>query len=308
MSFPGLFSQYILPDKISLLNVCFPVSRMEEKRGGSGGNIAYTLALLGEKGLLLSSVGRDFGPYMDFLRGLGLPLEGIHTLPDELTAGAYITTDQQANQITVFHSAAMNTPCGYAFSHLDPKTDLAIISPVGALDMEAHARFYHERGVRYIFDPGQQIAALSPQALLAGISGAAVLTSNAYELDLILSILNLKIQDLLALTPAVITTLAEQGSIVRTRDGGETLIRAVPLKQAQDPTGAGDAYRAGLLKGLRLGLSLEDAARLGSACASFCVEKQGAQEHLFSPRELNQRLQKNYALKPLAFTPLLPVN
>ncbi|MDR2050227.1 MAG: carbohydrate kinase family protein [Deltaproteobacteria bacterium] len=305
MSFPGNFSDYILPDKIHMLNVCFPIGHIEEKRGGTAGNIAYTLALLGEKGLILASAGRDFGSYKDFLIRIGLSLEGIFQTPDEPTAGAYITTDKKSNQITGFHPAAMNIPCGYSFPLLDPDLDLAIIAPSNPADMEAHAVIYRERRVRYIFDPGQQLASMTPEQIRIGLQGALMLVSNDYELELICRLTGLEPADILKLTPTIITTLGEKGSRLTARDGATSLIPPARIKRLGDPTGAGDAYRAGLLKGLLLGLSMEDCALLGSACASFCVEKQGTQEHYFDEASLGQRLQESYGRSlPLRFSPL----
>jgi adenosine kinase len=305
MSFPGNFSDYILPDKIHRLNVCFPIGHIEEKRGGTAGNIAYTLALLGEKGLILASAGRDFGSYKDFLTRIGLSLEGVLQSPDELTAGAYITTDQKANQITGFHTAAMGLPCGYAFPRLDPARDLAIIAPSNPADMEAHAKIYREKGVRYIFDPGQQLTSLSPEQIRTGLEGALLLVSNDYELELICRIAALDLEGIMELAPAVITTLGEGGSRLSVRGGATALIPPARINLLADPTGAGDAYRAGLLKGLLLGLAPEDCARLGSVCASFCVEKQGTQEHYFDQAALGRRFLESYGLPlPLSFSPL----
>lgn len=306
MTFPGVFSDYILPDKIHMLNVAFPIKGIEEKRGGTAGNIAYNLALLGEKPVILASAGRDFGSYKEFLARLGLSLAGVRQLPDELTAGAYITTDQRSNQITGFHLAAMGTPCGYAFPCLDPERDIAIIAPTNVLDMEGHARLYHEKGTRYIFDPGQQIADLGAERLISGIRGAMMLVSNDYELELILRLTDLSLDKLLELSPVVITTMGGQGSRLTRRGGGEAHIApAGSIKEPLDPTGAGDAYRAGLLKALLYGLGLEDAMRLGSACASFCVEKHGTQEHFFDGKALRIRLKEAYGLDlPLDMEPL----
>lgn len=301
MSFPGTFGEYILPDKIHMLNVCFPIGHMDEKRGGTGGNIAYNLALLGEESLILTSVGRDFGSYKEFLEEIGLPLDGINQVPEEFTAGAYITTDKQANQITGFHMAAMSVPCGYSFPNLDTKKDIGIIAPANIDDMEGHAKFYKKNNARYIFDPGQQITILRPEQLHTGISGAMALVSNDYELQLICEILSLNLEGLLVLTPVVITTLGGEGSRINYANGKVTEIPACRINRLEDPTGAGDAYRAGLLKGIYSGLGLEDSARLGSACAAFCVEQYGTQEHYYDAETLGQRYEEAYACK-------LPVN
>jgi adenosine kinase len=306
MSFSGVFSDYIIPDKIHMLNVCFPIGQLEEKRGGTGGNIAYNLALLGELCTLLASVGRDFGPYKKQLEQIGLNLDGVRAIDDELTAGAYITTDRHSSQITSFHAAAMNYSCAYNFSGLDPKNDLAIIAPGNPEDMLKHARLYAEKQVRYIFDPGQQITALSAGDLTAGIRGAMLLISNDYELDLIQQLTQLTVKGLLELTPAVITTQGAKGSRITRRGGAVSLIPVLPADKVENPTGAGDAYRAGLIKGLLAGLALEQSATLGAACAAFCVEKYGTQEHYYNRELLEQKYKAAGSGKlPLSFTPLI---
>ncbi|MDL2285436.1 carbohydrate kinase family protein [Desulfovibrio sp. OttesenSCG-928-F07] len=305
MTFPGTFSEYIFPDKIHMLNVCFPIGHMDEKRGGTAGNIAYNLALLGEKSTILTSVGRDFGSYKEFLQKVGLTLEGINQLPEEFTSGAYITTDRLSNQITGFHMAAMGVPCGYKYPNLNPATDIAIIAPANVEDMESHAKFYTEKGVRYIFDPGQQIPILKPEQIIAGIKGSIALVSNDYELELICNITGLTLKQILELTPVVITTLGEQGSRIEYRNGKQSSVGVAQINQLSDPTGAGDSYRAGLIKGLMQNMSFEDSARLASVCASFCVECYGTQEHFYNEETLNHRLQQAYGMKlPFSITPL----
>jgi adenosine kinase len=305
MSFPGKFSDYILPDNITKLSVCFPIQNKEEKRGGTGGNIAYNLALLGERGIILASVGWDFGSYKSFLEELGLSLEGIRQIQKEFTAGAYITSDSQGNQVTSFHAAAMRLPCAYTFPKLDPEKDIAIIAPTNTGDMLAHARVYSQKGLRYIFDPGQQIADLGAEDLRAGIRDALLLISNDYELELIFKATGLDLPGLLTLTPHVLTTMGSEGTRLASRDGSLTTIPGVRIERPVDPTGAGDAYRAGLLKGLLHGLGLEDCARIGTVCASFCVEKSGTQEHHFTESSFAQRLKDTFKLElPLSFQSL----
>lgn len=306
MTFPGSFSDYILPDKIHMLNVSFAVDHMDEKRGGTGGNIAYNLALLGETSRILASAGRDFGSYREFLESSGMPVDGINVLPGEFTAGAYITADKNSNQITGFHAAAMSVPCAYGFPDLDPANDIAIIAPTCPDDMEGHARLYAERGVRFIFDPGQQIPRLTPEQLVTGITGAYALVSNDYELEMICKLTGLGLEQILERTPVVITTLGGKGSRISWRGGRHADIGVARINDLKDPTGAGDSYRAGLIKGILHGMSLEDAAALGAVCASFCVEKFGTQEHYYDEAAVNQRLGEAFGLKlPVSFKSLI---
>ena len=297
MTFPGKFSDHILPDKIHMLNVCFLVDGLEEKFGGTGGNIAYNLALLEQSPLLLSCVGKDFAQYADRLSGLNLPLDGIRTMAEEFTAGAYITTDMSDNQITGFNPGAMKHSCGYLFKGLVPEESVAIISPTNVGDMMEHPKFYRENGVRFIFDPGQQITAFTGEQLASALTGSAILMTNDYELQLIMNATGLNVEQLLERTGALVTTLGEEGSVIR-ENGGEVRVPAVKVAAALDPTGAGDAYRAGFLKGLVEGRDLATCAKLGSTCASFCVERRGTQEHSFTSENFAERYESTYG--PLA--------
>lgn len=280
MTFPGSFADCILPDKLHMLNVSFLIDRLVEKRGGCAGNIAYTLALMEEHPLILATVGKNFSDYAAYLHNLGLPLDGIRTIADEYTAGCTLITDRDNNQINGFHPAAMNFPCQYTFSNVDPATDWGIVSPGNLEDMQSLPQVFREKRISYIYDPGQQIPALSASALLDAINGSALLVTNDYELEMIAKKTGRTRAELRALTGCIITTLGEKGSVV---DQGhiEEIGIALPSTVA-DPTGAGDAYRSGLLKGLTNGLDISASARLAATCASFCIEYHGTQEHTFT--------------------------
>ncbi|MEJ2670705.1 MAG: carbohydrate kinase family protein [Deltaproteobacteria bacterium] len=299
MDFPGRFVDHILPEKIHILNVCFMVNGLTERFGGTAGNIAFNLALLQERPYILATAGRDFGPYQQWLAQLGLPLEGIKEITQEFTAGAYITTDLSDNQITGFNPGAMKYTSDYRFDGLDPATALAIVAPGSLEDMLAYTKFYKEKGVRYIFDPGQSIPAFDGDKLREMTRGSQALIVNDYELEMFRQKTGLDVPGLLALTPNLITTRGEHGSLLHTEAEDEA-IPAVPARQVLDPTGAGDAYRAGLLKGLALGSSWPGAARLGAVLASFCVEQQGTQEHRLEISEFWQRYAENFGPPPAA--------
>jgi adenosine kinase len=296
MDFPGRFADHILPEKIHILNVCFMVNGLTERFGGTAGNIAYNLALLGEKPVILATAGRDFGPYRDWLMQLGLPLTGIREVPEEFTAGAYITTDQADNQITGFNPGAMKHPSGYRFDGLGAG-DLAIVAPGALEDMLVYSRAYKVRKVRYIFDPGQSIPAWGGEELKEMASGAFALIANDYELEMFRQKTGLKEKGLLQLSGTVIVTRGEEGSYLLTGQGREE-IAAIPAQRVLDPTGAGDAYRAGLLKGLAQGLSWTEAARLGAVLASFAVEQQGTQEHRVELSQLGARYRESFGQPP----------
>ncbi|MDL2291383.1 carbohydrate kinase family protein [Desulfovibrio sp. OttesenSCG-928-F20] len=291
MNFPGKFTDSILADQIHNLNVSFFIDSLDEQLGGNAGNIAYTLSLLSEPSIIVASAGRDFDRYASVLEARGLSLEGIMRLEDELCASAYIMTDQSNNQITGFHAAAMMTPSTYDFPNLVPEDDIALIGPSNPDDMKRHPALYREKGVRYIYDPSQQLPILSATDLRAAIDGAYLLVGNDYEIRLIMNTTGLSKEELVNMTTrGIITTLGENGSLVTEKDADAELeIKAVAIASVLDPTGAGDAYRAGLIKGLLLKQSLAECARLGSTCAAFCIEQKGTQGHDFSIEEFFRR-------------------
>lgn len=284
MNFPGKFTDSILPDQIHNLNVSFFIDRLEEKLGGNAGNIAYTLYLLGEYPFIVGTVGKDFARYAEVLQQRGLTLEGIRRIDTELTASAYIMTDASNNQITAFHAAAMMTPSSYPFPDPAPEQDIALIGPSNLLDMNSYAALFRKTGVRYIYDPAQQLPVLRKEEVLAGIAGAYLLVGNDYEIQLIMNITGRGKEELINLTErGIITTYGEKGSVVTEKGAAqEQHISAVPVSKVEDPTGAGDAYRAGLIKGLLLEQPLAECARLGATCAAYCVEQRGTQGHDFS--------------------------
>lgn len=293
MSFPDKFSNHILPDKIHILNVCFLVDGLEERFGGTGGNIAYSLALLGEKAILLSQVGKDFSSYDERLHQYGIPVAGIRTVEQEFTAGAYITTDQSDNQITGFNPGAMKYPCQYDMSSVDSSEALGIISPGNLDDMISHSKYYRENDIAFIFDPGQQIPAFSGEQIAEAFDGAEILITNDYELEMIMNSTGLTKDEIVDKVAYLITTLGEKGSVINCK-GEETTVEAVPVSDVVDPTGAGDAYRSGLLKGLAMGKTVAEAGKLGSVCAAYAVEHNGTQEHSFTLEEFTKRFETSF--------------
>jgi len=298
MDFPGRFVDHILPEKIHILNVCFMVNGLTERFGGTAGNIAYNLALLEEKPVILATGGRDFGPYRDWLAGLDLPLTGIRMIDEEFTAGAYITTDLADNQITGFNPGAMKHQSEYRFDGANPKDSLAIIAPGNLPDMLAYSRHYKEMGLPYIFDPGQSIPAWGAEELREMATGALAIIVNDYEMEMFHQKTGLGEGELQNLAQALIITKGEEGSELIVPEGREVIPPAKPLR-VQDPTGAGDAYRAGLIKGLTLNLPWATAALLGSTLASFAVEQAGTQEHRFTLSDFQHRYRDNFGTPPL---------
>lgn len=293
MDFPGKFSDYILPDKIHVLNVCFNVNGLSEKFGGTAGNIAYTLSLLREKPIIVATIGKDHQQYFAWLQQNNIPVDGIRIIPEEFTAGAYITTDMADNQITGFNPGAMKHPSAYRFDDGEPEQSLVLIAPGNLQDMIEYAAQCRLKGIRYICDPGQSLTKWGGEALREWIKGSMVLISNDYELEIILKITGLKKIDLLKLTDVIITTLGEEGSLISTPESDQH-VPSMRVERVFDPTGAGDAYRAGLLKGLVEGRDIQTAARLGSVAATYAIEHYGTQEHHFLYDDFLERYRSNF--------------
>jgi adenosine kinase len=289
MDFPGHFADHILPDKIHSINVCFQVNGMQEKVGGTAGNIAFELKMMGEDPIVSAAIGGDSQHYFDWLQKNGISTGHIKIVEAEFTAGAYITTDKADNQITGFNPGAMKYSSSLDFDRLDPDKTMVIISPGNLNDMVNYPRICKKKGIDYIFDPGQSLPMLDAKDLIQAIDGCRALICNDYEMELFMSKTELDEGDLLERVKAVIVTMGEMGSRVYTPDG-ETKIPAARPKQVADPTGAGDAYRGGLVSGLVRGMDIEASARMGSACASFAVECYGTQCYAFTAQDFKDRM------------------
>jgi adenosine kinase len=293
MDFPGRFSDYILPDKIHILNVCFNVNGLVEKFGGTAGNIAYSLSLLEEKPNILATIGRDFQSYFEWLRKNGIPVDGIRIIADEFTAGAYITTDKADNQITGFNPGAMKYPSNVSLDCSSPERCITLIAPGNLEDMIGYAAICREKGIRYICDPGQSLTKWEALQLAEWIKGSMALISNDYELEIIMNVTGMDKKALLGLTKFIITTLGEKGSLIVSSEF-EAHIPAAKAESVVDPTGAGDAYRAGLIKGIAAGKEIETAGRMGAVAAVYAVEKYGTQEHSYTYDEFLERYRSNF--------------
>jgi adenosine kinase len=293
MDFPGKFSDHILPDKLHILNVCFNVNGMCEKFGGTAGNIAYSLSLLKEKPFIIATIGKDYQSYFDWLSKHTLPLDGIKIIHEESTAGAYITTDMADNQITGFNPGAMKYPSDYTFDNSDSENSITLIAPGNLQDMIKHARTCRDKGIQYICDPGQSLTKWEKKMLIDWLNGSQVLISNDYELEMIMKMTGMDKKNLLSLTKIIITTLGEKGSLISTSDF-EKLVLAARVDDVVDPTGAGDAFRAGLLKGIVMGKDTETAARIGTVAAAYAVEHYGTQEHSYKYEDFVERYRNNF--------------
>jgi adenosine kinase len=293
MDFPGKFSDYILPDKIHVLNVCFNVNGLVEKFGGTAGNIAFSLSLLNEKPFIIAAIGKDYRNYFEWLGENNIVIDGIKIIPEEFTAGAYITTDMSDNQITGFNPGAMKYPSGHTFEKAGPKDSIVLIAPGNIEDMTGYARTCRDKKIPYVCDPGQSLTKWDKQSLIEWIDGALLLITNDYELEVIMKMTGLDKKGLLALAGTIITTLGEKGSVIVSGDS-EVPVPAAKAGKVVDPTGAGDAYRAGLLKGIVSEKDLLTAAKIGAVAAVYAIEKYGTQEHRFTYDEFAERYRKNF--------------
>ena len=287
MVFPGRFADHILPEKTHLINVSFQVDSLERRRGGTAANICYTLALLGERPLLCAAVGAaDFRGYAAALDAVGVDTSAALRCDDVDTAAAYITTDTDDNQITAFFSGAMSRAAGVDLLALRDVGDVV----VGADDpaaMGRHVLQARELGARLLFAPAQQIPSMDAAQLRAGLESAWLVVGNDYELSMIAERTGLGVEQLRRRCTVAVTRGADGSDL----HGAEGSIRipAVAVPAVVDPTGAGDAYIAGLLRGLRAGAPLEVAGRMGAVAGAFAVEHRGPQGHAFSLAAFGQR-------------------
>ncbi len=297
MDFSGRFSDHIMPDKIHMINISFTVNGLMEKFGGTAGNIAYALSLLEEKPRILATIGHDHQRYSQWLEQNGIATGDIRIIPEEFTASAYITTDLAENQITAFNPGAMKHPSVCDLASIDPAGCIAIVAPGNLQDMAEYTRSYQELGIFSIFDPGQSLPAWDGDALASTIGRSKMLVSNDYELGMIKSRTGLSMEQLLGMVETIVTTKSEQGCEVLTRAGAVS-IPVVPTGNVADPTGAGDAFRGGLIKGLVLGLPAQRAAQMGTVCAHYAVQAYGTQEYSFTPQEFTATLEQHFGPGP----------
>jgi len=284
MDFHGKFSDHIMPEKIHSLSVCFVVDKIKVNFGGTAGNIAYNLKLLGEQPVILSQAGADFSNYEKWLRKNRLILSGIKLLKDKNTAVAHIVTDRADNQITALHLETMGIPCGITEKKVRNfgQVAMAIVAPGNTQDMLAAVGVYKKLGIPYIADPGQQIPLLSARELDFLIKNAKALVGNDYEIALIMKALRLgkNMEAIKRLADVLVVTYGAQGSVIYSNHK-QIKIKAVRPRKIVDPTGAGDAYRAGFIKGIVSGWDLKKCGELASWLAEFPVEHYGTQEHRF---------------------------
>ncbi len=288
MSFPGSFGDHILTDKTHVLSVSFLVDSLKRRRGGVAGNIAYSLALLGERPLLAGAGGADFGPYRDAFDELGVDMSLLVDVPHELTASAFMMTDLKNNQIASFYPGAGMAADELSLAEAAASVRYGIVGATGPVAMKRHSAEIAGAGARLFYDPSQQIVALPAEDLIEGIEHAWGFVANDYEFAMIEQKTGLSFEAIKERVELIGITLGAEGSELH-QDGVVYKIPPVVVEDVQDPTGAGDAYRAGLLKGLLIDAELEVAGRIASLAAAFAVEHLGTQEHTYTTAEFIAR-------------------
>jgi adenosine kinase len=292
MVFGDRFANHILPDKIHMLNVSFLVPRLRREFGGCAGNIAYNLKLLGDEGYPMATVGADFGPYREWLSARGVSTQHLRVIDSELTAQAFITTDLDDNQITAFHPGAMQ------HSHHNRVGEargvaLGIVAPDGREGMIEHAAQFASAGIPFIFDPGQGLPMFSGEELRRFIAQARWVTLNDYEWQLVQQKSGWSVSQMLTHAEALIVTRGAAGSSIYTREA-QLEIACAPTGAIIDPTGCGDAYRAGLIHGLLHGLDWRSTGHIASLMGAIKIESRGTQNHRFTSAEFAARLRQAF--------------
>ncbi len=305
MTFPGRFVEHLIPDRLSRLSVSFLVDEMRRVSGGCASNIAYSLALLGESPLLFATAGHDASDYRDRLAREGVDVSGLILHDDVFTASFFVSTDQDQNQIASFYTGAMARARDLSLEALDPEgIALVVVSPNDPAAMARYTAECRRSGIPFLYDPSQQVARLSGEELRDGLSGAAILVVNDYEFGILAHKTELSREDVEDRIPVVVVTHGAQGSTISVcGEEGETVRHAVPAarleKEAIDPTGVGDAFRAGLIRGLRIGAPWATAGRMGSVAAAFGLEALGPQPPRYSLDEFCSRYRRNFGNDPV---------
>jgi len=294
MSFPGKFTEHLLPEHMQRVSLSFLVDSMDKRRGGCAPNIAYTLALLGERPCLMATAGQDFGDYGAWLTAAGVDTSLVKVVGNKFTASFFCSTDEANNQIASFYTGAMANAGELSFRTVDGLDGgLVIISPNDPDAMVQYAEECSTLGLRYIWDPGQQCARMDGSQLKDGIIGAHLVICNDYEFELIRQKTGMQEADVLAHAAVLIITRGEHGSTVITREA-RIDVPPVPPDRIVDPTGVGDAFRGGLMKGLASGRSLDVAARMGSVAATWALEHLGGTSHAYTWSEFVQRYEAHF--------------
>lgn len=294
MRFPGRFVDHLIREQLHQVSLSFLVEDMTKHWGGVAANISYTMGLLGLRPKLFGTVGRDFGDYRIWLENVGVDTSTVRQIDHVFTASFFVNTDLDNNQIASFYSGAMAFAKDYAIADVyDGIPDLVVVSPNDPVAMMNYTEECRERGIRFVYDPSQQVPRLNGDELRQSMQGAYAMVVNGYEVEMISSKTGLSLDDLLNEISILVVTHGKDGSTIY-HDGTVTEIPVVKPRTIQDPTGGGDAYRAGLLCGLINGWSLELAGQVGALCATYVLEQVGTQSHRFTLPEFVARFRENF--------------
>ena len=293
MNFPGRFTDSLMADKLEKISLSFLVDSLKRQRGGTAPNISYTLALLGGKPHIMATAGQDFGEYREWLDAHQIDTSAIVEIADDYCASFFVNTDEDHNQIASFYTGAMAHAGMLTFREYAPDADLTIITPNDPGAMRAYVDECKALGIAYIYDPSQQTIRLSGEELCEGIDGATLLTVNEYEFRLIEEKTGLSESQILDKVGGAIITLGASGSRMLV-DGTEIIIPIANPKRIVEPTGAGDAYRAGLMRGMQLGLPWTTSGRMGALAASYVLEQYGPQNHAYTRQEFVSRYRESF--------------
>ncbi|MBI5650730.1 MAG: carbohydrate kinase family protein [Chloroflexi bacterium] len=298
MQFPGYFKDHILPEKIATLSVSFLVDSMKKQRGGVATNIAYNLALLGERPRIMATVGQDFSDYRAWLEANNIDTRAIIEIADDFTASFFVSTDGTQNQIAMFYTGAMAHAHTLSFKqHAPGEIDLVVISPNDPRAMVQYARECKELNLPYIYDPSQQIIRLSGDELADGVRGSALTIVNEYEFEMLKNKTGWNDDQVAHETQTLIITLGDKGSRIHA-DGKMITVPIVSARRQADPTGVGDAYRAGIIKGYLKKSAWENTGRLGSLAATYALEEYGTQNHKYTLQEFAARYRDAFGSAP----------
>ena len=295
MSFPGKFTEHLLPEHMHRVSLSFLVDTMDKRRGGCAPNIAYTLALLGERPMLMATAGQDFSDYRLWLDATGIDTSLVKIVPDKFTASFFCSTDQANNQIASFYTGAMANAGELSFRTIPKLADdgLVIISPNDPDAMVQYAQECSTLGIRYIWDPGQQCTRMDGRQLAEGVTGAFMVIVNDYELELLRQKTGMDEEDLQRQAELLVVTRGEHGCTILTK-GRSVDVPAVRPERIEDPTGVGDAFRGGFMKGLASGHPYEVCGRMGSVAATYALEYLGGTSHAYSWGEFSARYEKHF--------------
>lgn len=288
-----------MPEGDHMLSVSFLVDSMKRMRGGVAGNIAYSLALLGQRPLIVGSVGQDFGEYREWMGAQNIDASGIQEIEDEFTASCFIHTDKADNQIVSFYTGAMAHTESLTLEGLGLSSqDLVVISPTEPEIMTRYAEECRKMDVPFVFDPGKQTPRLEGEQILAGLDGASVLIANDYELSMMARETGKSEEELISSAPLTVITRGEKGSTIYDADGQRKDIPVASVSDVVDPTGAGDAYLAGVVFGISQGYPVEVIGQVATLAAGFVVERRGCQEHHYTQEEFVERYVSTFGGSP----------